>query len=517
MKRVLSVLLVLCLLLPLCSCSKGIDTVDNVHFTTTDMTDAQKAVVITAESMYLRGKRVQYDQTSFAKGASRSVGRRSTGVRTPEDYTSQYFGYHDCSSFVFDVYWNALGMDFSEGSNKRNTKWFMENPSVILKETPQESNFTYEQIEQKTQELLDTLQPGDIINYRKRGNGSGHAMLYVGNDTLIHSQGSDYGGAFENAEPSGTYTVDKLSELLLTISSKRYLFSAHSYVVMRPLNSFDGEIPTATVARMGAMRGIMAEKLSSHTLGQTVSEGGEVTFTFRMENRSAAEKALTVTDTVPEGTTYVSGADAVDGTALSWNVTVPAGETKEVSYTVKVNAGTKTVHSNSSISGVAVNCPAITVANTLTAEEQQAVLTALEKHRGKATGLALADAIYREVLGYEQLGGMTAEQLLADLYVDWNDTDKDLNPESALAGLVVPRLYGGIKVVEQTPNNDYRVRLLQAQHLVVGDLIVADGETYLFAGDTLVNLDNGENAELNTLEWFVGYFSFAVVRPSMGV
>ena len=518
MKRAISLVLVLCLLFTLCACGgPKMKTVDHVKFDTTDMTDLQKALVITAESYYLRGKRSQYDQTSYGKGVSRSVSRRSTADRKPEDYTSQYFGYHDCSSFVFDVYYSALGFDFSESSSKRNTKWYMENQYVVLKETPELIDYTYEELEELKQEFLDALQPGDIINYRKRGNGAGHAMLYVGNDTLIHSQGSDYAGAFENYESNGTYSIDTVSELLLDITSTRYLFNKHSYAILRPLNGFTGEIPADTVARADAMRGIMAEKLSSHTLGQTVSVGGEVTFTFHMENRSSAEKVLTVTDTVPEGTTYVSGAEAVNGNTLTWNVTVPADGEADVSYTVKVNEGTKTVYSESNISGVTVNCPAITVANTLTADQQTAIVSAVESKKTTLKGLALADAAYREVLGYEKLGGMTAEQLLGSVYYAPNDTDVDLNAESALAGAVVPRLYGGMKVVEVTPNNYYRVRLLQEQHLIAGDLIVGDDETYFYTGDALLSLDSGEEVEMSTLEWFVGYFNFAVIRPSMDV
>ncbi len=518
MKRATSLVLVFCLLFTLCACGgPKIKTVDNVKFDTTEMTDLQKAVVITAESYYLRGNRSQYDQTSYGKGVSRSVNRRSTAERKPEDYTEQYFGYHDCSSFVFDVYYSALGFDFSDGPTKRNTNYFMENQYIVLKEMPETSDFTYEEIEQKKQEFLEALQPGDIINYRKRGNGAGHAMLYVGNDTLVHSQGGDYAGAFETYEKHGTYSIDKLSELLMDITSARYLFNKYSYAIIRPLNGFTGEIPADTVARADAMRGIMAEKLSSHTFGQTVSAGGEVTFTFHIENRSTAEKQLVVTDTVPEGTTYVSGAETVNGNTLTWNVTVPAEESKDVSYTVKVNEGTKTVYSESNISGVAVNCPAITVANTLTEAQQQAIVAAVESKKATLNGLALADAAYREVLGYEKLGGITAEQLLESLYYSPNDTDKDLNAESEFLGLVAPRLYGGMKVVEVEPKNTYRVRLLQEQHLLAGDLIVGDGETYFYTGEKLLSLDNGEEVEMSTLEWFVGYFSFAVIRPSMAV
>lgn len=523
--RWVAVICVMCLLCGLCACGgKGIETVDNVIIDTTDMTDVQKAVVITAESMFLRGNRAQYDQTSFTKGASRSVGRRTTATRKVEDFTTQYFGYHDCSSFVFDVYWNALGMDFSEGPTKRNTKWYMSNPHVVYMQTPQESGFssmTAEQLEEKKQELLKQLQPGDIINYRKPGNSAGHAMLYVGNDTLLHSQGGDYTGAYEKRESKGTYSKDSLNELLLSSGSVRYLFKMHSYAILRPLNAFEGEIPADTVARMGAMRGIMAEKLSSHTYGQTVSLGGEVTFTFHFENKSTAEKTVEITDTVPENTTYVSGADTVDGSTLKWTVTIPADGEKEVSYKVKVTEDTaalgKTIRSESTVSGIAVNCPAITIAKTLTETEQQAIVAAYEaKKSSDLRGLALADAIYQEVLGTKRLSGMTAQEMLDKIYENWNATDWMIKEGNEFADMLVPRLYGGITVVEKTDVGEYRTRLLQKHHFITGDIILADGEAYLFLGDKLIDLDDAAEVEMKSLEWFTGYFMFTVVRPSMG-
>ena len=532
MKRILSLVLVLCLLLSVCGCGKEepkpqpqpqgetpIPTVDNVMIDTTGMTNLQKAIAITAESYFLRGKRAQYDQTSFTKGTVRSVGRRTTGERKPEDLTAQNFGYTDCSSFVFDVYWAALGMDFSEGPTKRNTKSFMTNPHVVLSEQVEGSDWSAEVKEQKLKELQAALQPGDIIVYRKKGNGSGHAMLYVGNDRILHSAGGDFSFT-ENREPDGTYLDDKVSELLLTPGVTRYLGKCHNYVILRPLAKFEGEIPADTVARFGDMRGIMAEKLASHTYGQSVSLGGEVTFTFHIENRSTAEKTLTVTDTVPQYTTYVSGADTVSGETLSWKVTVPAGESRDVSYTVKVTEDAaalgKYIKSESSISGVAVNCREIYIQNTLNAEQQTALVNALNKQmKGKLEGVALADAAYKAI-GITALDGLTTETLEADLVENWSDAEPgyDFREDSAYRYMNPPRMYGGMHFVEKVANNSYRTRLLDMANLVVGDLIVADGEVYMFTGEKLVDLDKKEENDAVVCEIISGYYTFVVLRPS---
>lgn len=537
MKRVIGAIVVLCLLFTMCACGKGeptkptqptqstpqgetpIPTTDNVKIDTTGMTNAQKAIAITAESYLLRGARAQYDQTKFTKGAARSVGRRTTGERKPEDLTAQNFGYTDCSSFVYDVYWAALGMDISEGPTKRNTKSYMTNPHVVLSEQVEGQGWTAEIKAQKAKELQAALQPGDIIVYRKKGNGAGHAMLYVGNDRILHSAGGDFNFT-ETYEENGTYCDDKVSELLLTVGGVRYLMSAHSYVIMRPLDAFKGEIPADTVARFGAMRGIMAEKLSSHTYGQSVGLGGEVTFTFHIENCSSAEKTLTVTETVPQYTTYVSGAQTVSGETLSWNVTVPAGESRDVSYTVKVTEDAaalgKYIQSESSISGIAVNCRELYIQNTLTAEQQTALVDALNKKaKGQLEGIELAAAAYAE-LGITSLDGQTAETLTADLIENWSEAEPgyDFRADSAYRYMNPPRMYGGMHFVEQVANESYRTRLLSVKNLVVGDIILADGETYLFTGEKLFDLEEKEDTEASYCEVLSGYYTFVVLRPS---
>ncbi len=530
--RWLAVVSVLCMMLCLfggCG-AKGstIATEDNVIVNTEGMTDAQKAVVITAESYYLRGARAQYDQTSFTKGAGRSINRRTTGLLKPEDYTEQAFSYHDCSSFVFDVYWNALGFDFSEGWTKRNTKTFIDNQYSVLKEYPQEQfgSLSEAEIEQKKQEFRDALQPGDIIVYRKKGNSAGHAMLYVGNDRMFHSSGSDYTGITDKHEASGTYIDDSVEDVLLTEGSKRYLMQQHSYTILRPLDAFEGEIPADTVSRIGVMRGIMAEKLASHTYGQTVNLGEEITFTFHIENFSTGEKTLAITDTVPELTTYVSGADTVEGDTLKWSVTLAEGETKDVSYKVKVtedaSAMGKTIRSESTIEDVAVNCREITIGNTLTADKQAAFVQALAaKKDAGLLGMELLNAAYTEAVGYDVFANVTMETLNAQVFSCWNGTDMDIDTTLPFASLVAPRLYGGMFVVEQVSEENrqasdaYRTRLLKEHLLVTGDVITADNEAYVYTGEALLDLTSGTEYPMETLEMFGGYYAFAVLRPSL--
>lgn len=526
MEKTVSLLMLLCMLFTLCACNTQAPketepvsqyaTEDNVHISTEGMNDYQKAIVITAESYFLRGPRVQYDQRSYTVDTSRKVGRRTTMTRKVEDYTTQYFGYHDCSSFVFDVYWNALGIVLSEDPAQRLTKDYMNSPYVVISDTPEENG----KAKYTQEELTALLEPGDIIVYRKPGNTRGHAMLYVGGDTLIHSSGDDYTEMNEKWEKKGTYYKQSMSKLIFDPASLRYLFGQHSYVVLRPLADYTGEIPAETVARLGDMRGIMAEKLSSHTYGQTVSPDGELSFTFRLENHSTADKTLQITETVPELTTYVSGADTVEGNTLKWEVTVPAGGEASVSYTVKVDADAPTgatILSESDVSGVAVNCPAITVAKTLTEEQLETLRSSFATHKeAEMEGYDLLYAVYKDVLGTDLLAGLTPQTLIGTIYEQWNDTDLAIAEDTSFKAMLVPRLYGGKRVVEKEEAGETRTRLLQEQFLLSGDLIISNTHCCMYLDGQLYDMSSGSMMAINSLEWFTGYFDcFVVLRPSM--
>lgn len=320
---------------------------------TEGMTPQQKAVVITAESYYLRGKYAQYHQ-----------GKRACGARAPEDYTEQYVGYTDCSAFVYDVYKFALGIDISNGS--ATTSYYCANPSYpVLYEEPIKNNFAAmsgKEQAAKIKEFKDALQPGDVIVYRYADESNGHAMLYVGNGMILHSTGSD-----SKTEENGTVLYESIVATLLNSGSRRSILTKSVYVILRPLLGFKGEIPAHTLQRMDLMRGIRAEKLSSHKWKQTVAPGEPMTFTFRIQNRSDREKTLSISDTVPKNTIYVSGAQTVKGNQLSWTVTVPAGGTVEVSYSVQVDPAAprgQYIFSRSNISGIPVNCHIVQILGT---------------------------------------------------------------------------------------------------------------------------------------------------------
>lgn len=534
-QRTFSLFLFVCLLLSLVACGKPQSpteteptvptepAIEKVIVDTTDMTDLQKAIVVTAESYYLRGKYAQYDQYSLTKMSSGNVYRRLLGIMSPEDYTSQYTGYTDCSSFVYDVYTFALGMSISSPANTKT--YCAGSVHTILTETPTTSGFanmTDEELAAKEQAFRDTLQPGDIIVYRAADGNSGHAMLYVGNNKMIHSSGStyDFNTGSDKIEKSGTYKYDPI-DTLFSKGGRRYLFEKSIYIIMRPLNRFEGEIPAHTLQRMGAMRGITAEKLCSLTYGQTVSAGGTLTYTFRVKNNTSRPVTLPVTDILPADVTYVSGAETVNGNKLSWNLTVANGATESVSYTVQVKESTPTgtfIQSESAVGGIPTNCPRIQVARTLTEEEQQAVLNAQkELAGGDLKDIALANAIYEKACGKTAFTVQSTDALWDNLTSPFKTNAFQLNPNSILTSMLAPRLYGGKFMGELDTSakaTQYRTRLVTKQVLMIGDIVLADNTLYMFTGVALYDLSHGGSG-LYSPESLLTYDRFVVLRPSM--
>jgi uncharacterized repeat protein (TIGR01451 family) len=76
--------------------------------------------------------------------------------------------------------------------------------------------------------------------------------------------------------------------------------------------------------------------------GTAVTDGDTITYSIGYANAGNIPADVSITDTVPAGTTFVDGSAGTgtltDGT-LTWNVTIPAGGSGSVSFAVTVNAG----------------------------------------------------------------------------------------------------------------------------------------------------------------------------------
>lgn len=517
---------------------------------------AQKAVVKTALAYFARGARIQYDDTrlnvSGAPAADGTLYRWQAGVRnSPEAYTTQNVGYFNCAAFVHDAYYAAL--DVKIGATYTGTLAAIDDARRVFqyKPTGEETDEDKAAVEK---EFFDTLKMGDIIVSRSTDGINGHTMVYVSKEVLkiaegktdvenytydcIHSSGYSYDGMAEKYEEKGTVSKTSTSSFF-TKSSSRYFMKLQSLTIIRPLNTFQGEVPENSKNRMVYMENVVAEKLSSHTAGMTVNPKDEITYTFSITNKNTTAVTLAVKDTIPENTSFVSSENCYKkGKNLSWTVTVPAGETAEVSYVVKVarkaKAGQYIESTAGSVGGVAVNCPRVYVGTTLTAEQQTALLSALETYEAtEIRGMELANALYKDVLKTELLTDDFAT-ILNNLYRKEESYYYLETAENAYTNCIAPGLFGGRYVpqrsVAETDAQLYRryesirTRLPSADHLMVGDILLVETpgtfqRIFLYTGEKMLRLDStGEFffMEVDTcLATTIGYSRFAVLRPSL--
>jgi uncharacterized repeat protein (TIGR01451 family) len=505
------------------------------------LTDAQKAIIGTALAYHKRGYRVQYDDTTL----NIREYRWQRNINPPEAYTTDNVCYTNCSVFCNDVYRFAIG--YTECDLSQNLRKLSEEIVWRFTRTDDEEHTPQEMAEIEAA-FYENLQAGDVIavHYKKPKVG-GHAMLYVGNGTNIHSGGYNmsYG---ESDTIEASIKLMRVADLW-TVGNPRYVFSAlNSICIIRPLKTWRGTaIPQNTLNRITTMKGIVGEKLASRNRYTSVNPGDEITYTFSVFNTNKEPKAIEIEDTVPANTTFVSGDLTNENGKLSCTITVPAKETKKVSYTVKVNedtpSGTRIESNNATIGGVIHPTHEILVAKTLTRAQQSAITTAYNDKKATLGGAALANAIYSDVLGADAvlkhdtvegiLGEMTliAErgQVIDGVPIELGETSIHLNDnyffksDSYYKKMLVPKMIGGRYIYPSVKFGDAQVRLPREAHLIPGDIIVSktrfESSTalYMYSNEGLINLDTKtlDTSPDIACQKLLGGKCFVILRPSM--
>ena len=482
-------------------------------------TDIERAIINTALAFLLRGDRMQYADIRLVQ--SPAIYRWERG-KSPEDYTLDETGYSNCTGFVHDLFLNALGYDYGS--------FTLANAPAAMKAYTY--NFTGNETDTEKAaleaEYRSLLRVGDIVFYTYTGNT--HAMVYIGNGNLVHATGNTYSNYTEAEEP----TVRFLNlDCLFTEGNSRYLFQTDkprtALYIIRPLDTWGGDaLPETTVNRIENMQGIIAEKLASYTLGQTVNRGDLITYTFKIFNTNKTAVTLNITDVVPAGTVLMINGVASADTQLSWTVTVNPCEEVLVSYTVKVSdtvAKGSAIYcsDNSTVGGVPVRITPAYVGNTLTAAEQARLVEIVNtaKSSGK-TGVDLANLIYEELLGVEDILGYDIDELRDGIFTKFA-SNFQIATTGKYADMIAPSLYGGKVVVDSDRFNGERTRLPREDNLVIGDILYLQSET---GGYLYIYVGNGEMIDLQKLtvrdayerlEETIGWNRFVVLRPSLAI
>ena len=517
------------------------------------VTDLEKALLATAEAYFYRGYRAQYADTrmpsTYLSSSDRGEFRWQIGKRQPEDYTSANWGYINCAAFTYEVYRNALGYDLGSLYTTANlAKYYTDGGKVGVSMYPYfyrtNTKATAAEIQQVRENFFATLKFGDLVVVR-RNNGGGHVMMYIGNKTVIHSGGGNFNYSEDREVYEATVRYMNLDWYLFDEASANYIFQSNGYIqhlsIVRPLDKCSS-VPDNTKNRMENLGGIFSEKVSSIGTGASISAGGEVTFTFHIQNFGNVTKTLAVTDIVPANTTLKAAPGAtVSGNHLAWSVTVEPGAVAEVSYTVIAGSAAVIESKDGKVGGVAHRCPDITVKRTLTAAEQDAfkeAAEALQKSNPKGlTGLALVNEIYRRAgldAPFVNSGkDLSISTLRSSLFQQEQNKIWKLNPNSPYYKLVAPTLYGGRKYF--TPQqytatskaNSDRTRLPRVQDMVVGDVLVvkflSSEAMYLYVGgDHFLNLgkatldEDTYTSSVRLMRMMSAGQYFAVIRPSFG-
>ena len=281
---------------------------------------------------------------------------------------------------------------------------------------------------------------------------------------------------------------------------------------------------------MNNLQGVAVEKVASKAFGQTINTGEELTYTIKLLNASDVFKTLDITDVVPTGTTLVSSSGwTVSGTNLSCKVTIPAGEKKEVSFTVKVGASVpnnKIESKSAKVGGVSVRSSDIFVAKTLTNAQQQAIINAVKSLSGSSkTGLELANEIHKVALGVDKVFEHTTLSTFHSQLV----VDKAL-ADNQYGAMVAPGLNGGrnFNCVDSGKYGELS-RLPREHNLIVGDILFgrtsSSNNVFIYLGDGIcwslnnnkIDTYNANTVDVNTrMEYIFGYKNYwAILRPSM--
>ena len=368
-----------------------------------------QAVLETAWAYYRRGAAIQYDSMDLVKVGSRHGQpgvRRTKDYVSPEEYTMDMPGYMVCSTFPFNVYYEAIGLKLTGHVDSANCVGYMglTDHSIVYH---YKENYG-ETIEEAVEILKAVLRPGDIFASTK---GTHHALLYMGEiygdgvPYFMHSWGAKYNmnTGKDAYETMGTLRLQTMEEVCLQHGNNEWykenkiprwcVWGGMSHwAVVRPLRIYkEEEYPLTSNAQARLSKpGLNIDRRCSETFFRGVGEGEYLTYTLSVENTSQNTYEIPVTEQLPEGAMLVEGK-----LTAAW--TLGPGEKQILTYTVRVLPGTKQVVSTGgSVAGIRSNTITVPVIRHLTEEQEQALeqLPVCEK-----SGMDFVRKVYAEKLG----------------------------------------------------------------------------------------------------------------------
>ena len=530
---------------------------------TEELEKKQQAIAEIANTYLAEGENIQYNQTWREIGTS------------PERATTEDPAFLDCSSFVYSVYKQALGIKLPASS----TATMMS----IAKQNQTNKNYIPVYVETDTNQDISginekNLQPGDLIVYRKAS--SGHVMLYVGNGMIIHSTGSD-----SKWESNGSIRKMRLTELTEQGSS-RYLLAKNSdgtyekkkIAIIRVLGKYSGNLNNATLTRL-QMPGVLIEKISDPANKHTVRLGQEIEYKIRITNNSSVTyNQFNVTDTIGSYMSYVQNsinyAGSVSGSSVLWNIqTLVPNQTITLSYKVKVgtdiNSIGKEIQTSAKVGNIESNVITNIIGYGLSKDEKESIIETANKYVEKkeyvsyvlASGctdsdiqklpedlnsnntaslsiMGLVKALYHNALGID-LDFSTTQQVVDEIFEEYNVDDytfklKEKSSNQSIRNMLVSNFCGAKNSWGGNGLLDEHVPALYEKNLEVGDILLyrytytnngttsESGSACIYLGpqrmirltSTGIILEEGEEVS-SRIEAIFKYKRFALLRPTL--
>ena len=486
------------------------------------------ALLAVANAYDARGSLLQYETYSMGK-TSTGMGfgeYRHDDGGVAEVGTSQYIMHLDCTRWTYALNKNAIGYDFN-GLDDPTTQIKLKSVQAYAYEVTGKESKDYQQA--ILDEYLSILQPGDIVSYLYGNEGSGHVMVYVGNNTLMHCAGGSFreggrlstltGKPYDMDDVGGSIKIDSLdiiknpghSNALFSSSNPKYFIA-----ILRPLMMED-----AHVTEYGKLHetypNLYIEKTTSHPQGFAAQVGEEIEFTISFENRGAGDITLTVENLIPEGAT----ASIVKGNPTE-TITINSFDSKVIHVTYRIEeavtdwmeeSGYNRVYFDTKVNGALINSLNVTVNKMLTAQQQEKVKALDLTTLTSTNDFDLMVEFYQKALGYDltsKLEGCTDfDGILRKLFdahtnSDYMTINYDLSGSTGdLMSMHAPGMYGGVRVRSTGPEDHaVRVKRLTDKSFAVGDIIIYSGNATSKATQFTENA--GMYIYLGN-EWFLHY------------
>ena len=402
-----------------------------------DRKTLQDAVIQTAIAYYNKGANVQYDISDTTVYATSRSGKRRLNCRqAPEQAAFDTPIYTSCTKFVFAVYHDAFDFEMPGYDTWWEKEYDMspEGEIIVVKYGTGHDTTGETDRAKAIKELNEKIQPGDIIyTTTETDTAGGHVMLYLGdfkgdgNRYMLHSWPVDGGNldpktGADKREPNGAITLQTIEDLVLTKDGKpNYCIDRDNISFFYLIRLFDAtdfkeyKLTPSAITRL-QYPNLVVDKVADRLVYDEVLPEESITFTETIENRSEQDYGeLTVTEYVPEGATLVSAEGAeVSENALTWKMTLKAGEKQEITYTVQNNKqpGEMLVFESGKVGTMPSRSMSFKVASYRFTEEQTAALAKLAKSKdlsdfpavfsdGTYHDLDAMNDFYRDVFGIE--------------------------------------------------------------------------------------------------------------------